>query len=70
MAEEIKLSLAAARVNAGLTQDEVASMLGKTKQTIIKYENGTVDPRFSTVKEMSNIYGIPIQYLFIPKKST
>ena len=33
-----KITLKAARVNAGLTQDETAHALGKTKQTIVNWE--------------------------------
>lgn len=37
---EIKISLAAARVNAGLTQSDVAQMLKVGKQTIVNWEKG------------------------------
>lgn len=37
---EIQISLAAARVNAGMTQEEVAKKMGISKQTIINWEKG------------------------------
>lgn len=42
----MKVSLAAARVNAKLTQDQVASTIHKNKQTIVNWENGKtkIDP--------------------------
>ena len=36
----MKLTLKAARVNAGLTQEEVAKTIKKSKNTIVNYENG------------------------------
>ena len=38
-----KISLAAARVNAGLTQAETAEKMGVTKRTIINWEKGIVN---------------------------
>ena len=37
---EIQISLAAARVNAGMTQEDVAKKMGISKQTIINWEKG------------------------------
>ena len=34
-----KITLKAARVNAGLTQKELAEKIGKSETTIIKWEN-------------------------------
>lgn len=36
----LKISLKAARINAGLTQEAVAAMLKKSKVTIINWEKG------------------------------
>ena len=38
-----KISLKAARVNAGLTQEQAARAIGKTKQTIVNWEAGNGD---------------------------
>ena len=35
---EFKISLAAARVNAGLTQNDVANVLKVGKQTVVSWE--------------------------------
>ncbi len=37
---EIRISLAAARVNAKMTQKQVAEKMGVSKQTIINWEKG------------------------------
>ena len=42
--ENYKISMAAARINAKMTQEEVASAMHVTKQTIINWENGRVIP--------------------------
>ncbi|EHG20812.1 hypothetical protein HMPREF9334_01267 [Selenomonas infelix ATCC 43532] len=36
----MKISLKVARVNTNLTQEEVARLLRKNKQTIVNWENG------------------------------
>lgn len=70
LAKPIRISLAAARVNARLTQDEVAKRMKIGKRTIINWEKGAVTPSFADVNMLSNIYGIPIDNIFLPEKST
>ena len=38
--EKLQISLAAARVNAGMTQDDVAKKMKVSKNTIVKWEKG------------------------------
>ena len=54
----MKITLAAARVNAGLYQREAAKRLGITPETLRNYERGKQVPTWTTVKEMEKIYGI------------
>lgn len=68
--EKIQISLAAARVNAGLTQDDVSKVLKVSKQTIVNWEKGKTIPSFSTLNTLSNLYKISIDYIFLPKAST
>lgn len=70
MSEPIRISLAAARVNAKLTQDEVAKRMKIGKRTIINWEKGIVMPSFADINLLSDIYGIPIDNIFLPEKST
>lgn len=70
MPEVIKISLAAARVNAKLTQEEVAKIMKISKKTIINWEKGIVIPSFADINMLSNIYGIPVDNIFLPSKST
>lgn len=70
MADVIQISLAAARVNAKLTQEEVANRMKIGKRTIINWEKGAVMPSFADLNMLSDIYGIPVDNIFLPKKST
>lgn len=68
--ETLKISLAAARVNAGLTQEDVAKEFKVSKQTIINWEKGKIEPSLFILKALSERYQIPIDNIFLPKKST
>ncbi len=67
--ERIQISLAAARVNAGLTQADVAKALNVGKQTIVSWEKGRSEPKMSQSRELSLLYRIPLDYIFLPQKS-
>nr|DAZ44729.1 MAG TPA: helix-turn-helix domain protein [Caudoviricetes sp.] len=67
--EKFQISLAAARVNAGLTQDDVAKALKVGKQTIVNWEKGKSEPRMSQSRELSDLYKIPLDYIFLPTES-
>ena len=70
MPEVIQISLAAARVNAKLTQEDVAKRMKIGKRTIINWEKGVSAPSFADLKMLSDIYGIPHDNIFLPQKST
>lgn len=70
MPEVIQISLAAARVNAKLTQEDVAKRMKIGKRTIINWEKGVSVPSFADMKMLSDIYGIPLDNIFLPSKST
>lgn len=67
---KIKISLVAARVNAGLTQDEVAKKLKVSKKTVINWEKGIVKPSFAVLDTLSRLYDMPLDYIFLPNEST
>lgn len=66
----LQISLAAARVNAGLKQEEVAEKMGVSKRTVINWEKGKVHPSAATVNMLSDIYKVPIDCLLLPRIST
>ena len=69
MQEMIQISLAAARVNAKLTQDDVAKAMKVSKNTIVAWENGKVEPKISQARELSSLYRIPLDSIFLTSKS-
>ena len=58
-----KISLEAARVNAGMTQSEAAKQLGITKETLGNYERGKTVPNWNTVQRISELYSFPAEYI-------
>lgn len=54
------ISIKAARVNANLTQAEVAERIGKTKNTVISYENYTTTPDITTAQAMAELFGMSV----------
>lgn len=68
--EDFKITLAAARVNAGLTQEEVAKKMQVSKRTIINWEKGKVIPKLAQLSMLCTIYNAPKDYIFLPTKST
>jgi DNA-binding XRE family transcriptional regulator len=54
------ISIKAARVNAGLTQTEVADHVGKTKNTIASYESYTTTPDIQTAQAMAKLFKMSV----------
>jgi len=54
------ISIKAARVNAGLTQVEVAERLNKAKNTIASYEAYTTTPDITIAKAMAELFGMSV----------
>ena len=54
------ISIKAARVNAGLTQTEVAERVGKTKNTIVSYEAYNTKPDIETAQAMAALFGMSV----------
>lgn len=67
---EFQISLAAARVNAGLTQEDVAKAMRVSKSTIVNWEKGKVIPGIPEIEMMSRLYEISQDYIFLPCYST
>ncbi len=65
----IRISLAAARVNARMTQQELANALHVSKVTVCNWENGKTEPSLSQLILISKLSGIPMDNIFVPLKS-
>lgn len=57
---ELKISWAAARVNAGMTQDDVSKALHVTKNTVVAWEKYKTEPTISQGRLLSELYKIPL----------
>lgn len=64
-----KISLEAARINAKLTQKELANILGVSNATIVNWEKGLTEPNLSQLKKISELSGIPMDFIFVPEVS-
>lgn len=66
---DLQISLAAARVNAEMTQDDVAAALHIGKQTIVNWEKGITEPKISQMRQLCELYNMPVENIFLSKKS-
>ena len=55
--------LKATRTTLGLTQEELAEMVGTTKQAISRYENGGREPNLRTAKILADRLGVSLDDL-------
>lgn len=63
---DFKISMASARINAGLTQRELATACEVSEATVIKWEQGKVTPHLKRLPLLEKAYGIPLDYVKIP----
>lgn len=61
----LQISLAAARVNAGLTQKEAAEKMGVSSVTMVNWEKGKTLPDIATARKLAELYEIPLDNLFL-----
>ena len=61
-----KITLKAARINAGYTQDGATHAIGKTKQTIVNWERGITEIKWKDLATLSELYQMPPEYLKMP----
>ena len=59
-----RISLKAARVNAGMTQREAAKRIGVSLSTLQNYETGHTIPDWVTVKKIETAYGVQADNFF------
>ncbi|MEC1714996.1 helix-turn-helix transcriptional regulator [Schinkia azotoformans] len=60
------LSLKAARVDKGFTQEALAEILGVSKKTVISWENGEVKLKPYVLYALAYIYDIDADLLRVP----
>lgn len=66
----LKITLAAARVNVGLSQKEAAKRLGISNKTLCKWETGAAFPRADLIDKICELYRVGYDHLiFLPHSS-
>ncbi len=51
------------RNESGLTQNELASRLGVSGQTILNWENGIYEPKISQLIQLADLFNVTVDYL-------
>jgi transcriptional regulator with XRE-family HTH domain len=64
----IKISLAAARVNAGLTQKELAKECNVSEATIINWESGKSLPSIGMLGRLESALGLSLNNIRFERK--
>lgn len=65
MEQHYKITLAAARKNANLTQEEIARKMGVSKNTIVNWENGKVEMKPAQFHMYCEIVKAPEDIIFL-----
>ena len=65
-ATETGLILLAARLEAGLSQRELAARAGTSGATVAAYERGTKEPRLSTLRRLLEAAGMRLELAYTP----
>lgn len=64
---QFKITLASARVNAGLNQKDAAARLGVSNRTLCSWEKGESFPDALQIEKICVLYGVPYDNLnFLP----
>ncbi len=66
----MKVSLKAARVNAGFSQKEIAKKMKKSETTILNWENGNTIINVIDFKKICKILGVKEDDIFFEIKSS
>ena len=54
----MKITIRAARVNAGLKQTDVASAMNVSRETVRNWEKGVTKPTIDKVEHLCNLLGV------------
>lgn len=65
-----KITLKAARVNAGLTQKELAKILGRNEATIVNWEKNPTKITIENFKKICTVLNVQSEQIFLGTKST
>jgi transcriptional regulator with XRE-family HTH domain len=63
----MKVTLKAARINKGLTQEDASKQLGVSVETLGNYEKGITYPDIPVLKKIEKVYGVEYSnIIFLP----
>lgn len=66
MKQQKDLSIRAARVENGFTQDALAEKLGISKRTIINWESGETEVKPLVMYSLAYVFRMDVDYLRVP----
>lgn len=69
MGEKLRITLEAARVNAGMLQKEVCERIGVSLTTLVNWESGKTFPSVDKAQELAGLYGIRLDDINFCKKT-
>ena len=64
----MQITLKAARVNAGFTQNQAAKAINKNTMTLANWENGKTDIDARYLYELCELYKVPVNLIILPTK--
>ena len=64
----MKIRLAGLRVNAELSQDDVANALHVSRSTVAKWEKYITSPTATQLQQLCDLYHCTLNDVFIPSK--
>lgn len=64
-----RITLRAARINAGITQRAAANAVGVSNKTMVKWEKGSSYPDVAQALQLCNLYSLPFDdIIFLPNE--
>lgn len=67
--EKLRITLEAARVNAGLLQKDVCKQMGISLATLVNWENYRTSPTADKAQELARLYGLDLGNILFCKES-
>ncbi|MCR5119491.1 MAG: helix-turn-helix domain-containing protein [Lachnospiraceae bacterium] len=68
--DDFQISLAAARVNAKLTQEDISREMNVSKNTVVNWENGKSEPTISQARRLAEYCGVPLDRIIFLQTKT
>ena len=56
------------RIKSGLTQNEIATRLNVSGQTILNWENGIYEPKINQLIQLADLFNVTVDYLLEREK--